>query len=605
MSFLLKSLFLLTPLLLFFLCSCKKQESSSQQTIPLTAPVTKRIIEQDTGYIPVLDSIPSTLSLNTLQLKAFYKWWGNRWEDMWTDLEIEHKDSLTLVHLKFSPNFNFIKSLKTPGNLRYQQYIHEQPLRFTCFTDPDTLNELNMPMLTSEASRRLFDQEDSIFLIFSYEHFYELKQNYARNLMCHIFYNYPERKYVLKILDTSGQEHGSIDLFSAGAYPAKSFAINIAIPSSLQVIQRHHEYNEKTGLMREDSSEYKRVFIDTTGTVYDWTTRLVPPQKYCSPVPPDSTFDPHFHVHQDRIRSTPLPYSMQKDILHIKSLEDHEYPFVYRYSTYQFPLFYFQFLIADMADQVLYTVANVSHSTMLVLADKKGKILAAREITPQIRRIDYDYDQFYGRIARDGTIHLVNPYNIPDTLGEMKVVGNNINSTVPRFKALTMPISKLDSYFSYSDVWEYSQGRMENLYEKLSNLKQFPDSIYSCIKEIATANGGQFAGKNYSIMHPSNDLTYLVVYQEGNVDGYLSMYIIDKNNVMQNHYLHLAGGGGDEGDYWRTTGVFLNDSTYTSTGISCSYESHCDSTILIHNIHSDGTITVDEDKTQWYRKPYH
>lgn len=564
-------------------------------------------MEQDTGYVPVLDSIPATLKLNLLQFRAFHKWWDSRWEYMWADIRSEYQDSIYLVHISMKPNFQFIRSLKTPSLLRYQQYINSHDFRFACLTDPDILDALKLPLLKSEASLKLFKQPDSIFLIQSYEHYFELKSYKKRNLMCHIFYNHPEQSYELKIIDTLLNVSGSAVLFKADPDTSISYDIHIPMPSTIQVIQHHRQYNEQTGFIRHDSFEIKRLFIDSLGSVHDWSAARISPAKYCSTMPLDSTFDYHFHGHLDRIKSSPVTLNMQEDILDVLSLDDPSFPYAPKYYSEPLSIFYFQYLISDNSDLTLFSISNpYTNSMILVLSDENSKIRDAIELNPVRKNNDYTWSrtEISGKLTSDQTIYILDRYETRDTLNKIFISEGKIHSTRKPLQPLTMPVSNLDPYFSFTDKRVFTSDSIENIYQNVLQLKQFPDSVYKCLQEMALQNGGHFFGKNYSITHPSNGLTYLMVVQEGNVEVYLSMYIIDQHNVMRNEYVQLAGGGGDEGDYWGSYGHFVNDSTYHITSKACAYESICDSTLRIFHILSNGKILVDESENRKYRLPY-
>ena len=492
-----------------------------------------------------------------------------------------------------------------PSHFRYSQYIQPNDFWFNCITDPDSLSTHNIPMITKDACMRWFGQTDSVYLMYSYGHYYEWQYSRSSNLTCHVFYNHPERSYIFKTIDTSGQVAHSIFLFKADKDTATSYLINIPIASSLQVRKRHHYYNSATGRLRMDSVEIKRVFVHTSGDLHHWNAAKVLPEKFCYPVPADSTFDAELHGYTDKVRSAPLPLHLERSIIRNLSRKGNNILNMSGSARNPDSLFYFQYLVSKTAETILYTIVNASTGRIvLVLSDERGNPLDAMVVNPEFRSLHDSWPIISARLGRDRNIHLVNMYEIRDTIGELYVTDTEILSTQRTFPPLTMPVSDFNSYFSYSNRKVFDENLKDTIFSNIPDSKQFPDSIFNCMQEMMQHNGGIFYGKNYGFRNLSNGLIYLFVVQTGNLDGYMSMYIVNQDNIMQNEYIILAGGGGDEGDYWSSTGYFVNDTSYLSFSKSCSYESHCDSTVTTYHIAATGEIKVDKNETLRFRVPY-
>ena len=131
----------------------------------------------------------------------------------------------------------------------------------------------------------------------------------------------------------------------------------------------------------------------------------------------------------------------------------------------------------------------------------------------------------------------------------------------------------------------------------------FPDSIYNYLKEYATANGGGFGGKNYSIKTTSLGLTYWIMYSHNEEGSGLNLLVITKENQLLPYGLTLTSLWVDEIDENHRYGKFLNDSTYLQTSVTSIGGIQCDSTITAYRFLKTGKVLIDETLSGFYNKP--
>ncbi len=597
-------------LFLFSLVSCQKQESSKieeQKRVYASSPKTevskdeKVRVNPTLVFYPLMKNVPCSFALKPEQLHDFIDFFYSGSFTIWFNYNIAGTDSLVHINISIKPTFGFIKNFLNNSYYRFRNNIDYSPPCITAITNPDSLSEMNIPMLTQESCKSLFNESDSVYLFYSLEHYSKPSVYFPRLMLQHLFYNHHQKSFVLMSLDTLGQLIDSMTLFNLTDSTSK-FVLRFPIPSAIQVI-KHTTQRKQDYYFTEDSFEIKRIYTSISGKIYNWTDTMISLDKYSYKIPFDSTFDKQLHW-DTLMAAVPLPlnseliikkYQLDTYNTHSKNLYFGNRPSLDLYSidySIQFD------------NKIHGIVFDVKDESFLALFNEDGVIQDTRNMSQnEVFLPEHTWTNSHGKLSSNHRIYLIDIHNQTDTMDGWEIKENKIVSLFQKTRILTFPYGYLDDYFPAVNEKIFDFENLNTAFSFEENGKSFPDSILTCIQEVAKMNGTNFYGKNYSIHHTSNGLTYLVLYHEGEVESRLDLMVIDQDNILLNGSYPLAGGGGDEGDYSISKGYFINDSTYFQIGKSCYYETKCDSFVNIVRISNKGKI-ISDDQSKYYELPY-
>lgn len=585
------------------LISCQKPQSPAQ-IIPESQfdyPQSQVYDESNRfrSYFPLMKEVPTTFTLSANKLSEFDEFFKGFRYSIWFNYESEKLDTFVRINIKINRAFSFINRFENKSYSRFGYNYLESILFIREYTNPDSLAARSIPMVTREACRTLFNVEDSVYLIHSFSH-YSNRMDYpysVQPILQHLFYNHPQKTFIWMTMDTTSNR--VIDKETLCSIPDTNtyFVFRFPIPSALQIIQ--HTIDRMPDLsFIEDSFELKRIYTSITGNIFDWTDTIVSLVKLSNPFPRDSIMDSRIYE-DSMMRSVPLPLNIEasvKRFLSEKSYSESVDVFGYL-SKPALDLFTIEHAIR-FSNKTTGIVLGVKEHKILVLFDDHWQVTDARymsifeEILPT-----YALKYSIGKLMANNDIQiLVNEVDaMPSDI--WKIMEHKIVSIRKEQVPLTLPFSQLDQYFPYKNVTTFD---MEAVSAHYSDMLIFPDSVLACLKESIPYGIFLSSGRNYSITHASNGLTYWFLYGGGELQASVEMMIVDQQNTLRRGSFTVASAGGDEGDYAYSRGWFTNDSTYYMTGKSCSGDIACDSFMHVYHISSNGKINRDFSLSKHY-----
>lgn len=589
--------FSLYCILICLIFSCRNVDSKVSD-VHETEPVTYDREEEKQEnpvqiFYSLLKDVPCSFKLKSDQLKDFSDFFNSFPFTQWFAFNSVLEDSLVRIDVRINPSFSFVDSFHQQSYFRSGYSFSGQVFTLKAISDPDTLSVRHIPMLNKRACRSLFNQPDSVYLFYSFpqklDPYNPNKVNWSWR---HLFYNHHRASYVWMSIDTSGQIIDSVTLCT---YPDTNSSFEFLIPtlSAIQVI-RQNRWKLPNNDYKEISYEEKRFYIEPEGKIHDWTSPSISMEKYCQSIPEDSTFNHHM-MNYTWVEAVPLPLDLEVQVnkVLLDSYNAHTKQ-ILAWPDINGGLRYFLNSIQFMNGTTGIIIGSLDQS-MLVVFDKSWKVRDAGYISYVENNAMESYA--FGRLSPDLHIYRINNYVDMDTLDEWVIERNKIISVTRKQPMLTVPYSDLDQYFPFKEVREFDMRVIGNRFPETN---YFPDSVSECLNEVMKLNGDAFYGRNYSVTHASNGLTYYTFLSEGEVSMRLNMRILDQNNVFRRGTFELASSGGDEGFYAGTWGKFVNDSTYMQTGISGYDGITVDSSITIFRISHNGLIFIDSDLSEIY-----
>jgi hypothetical protein len=590
---------------LFFI-ACQNRKAEIENCPPCIEIIPdQRLLALSSEPYPRITSLPCSFKLNKEQFRLLNFEIQGRKDKVFLDINTQMIDSFYHVSISAIPHYSFFTGFLQAISLSpYPGITNWDELFIKCYFDVDILYSKGYPILSTEVVDEYLHTSDSIIILYSNTEYFKNNPDESDNIYLFILLNVNKRTSECVTFDSIGNLIDRQTIFNASD-TISSYSIYVPKPSTVRVVKTNKILYPEKGYYQLDSTEINRFYINRTGHIFNWTNNISASGSYCIPPPPDSIMDPISNPFKNSV-FVPLSLKMEKQLKWI--LDRTRYTIRYFELNSNVDLtYFFSYPVFQENGFHYFTVQdNAFNQFILVSADSKGNIKDAYNLL--YSKTLFPIEDFKDRIAQIGrnkNIYTLKRSSFRDTIDIVTWQDEKINTLGTPTRFLTVPFSDLENYFPRKDLKIFN---IESFSDSLSypeNNPMFPDTIESCLQEMAAFNGGNLFGRPFCIHHSTNGLTYWMMLYYGNLGSSIVLFVVNKDNVLQNSFLTLSSSEGDEGDYGYSKGEFTQDSLYRLVSFSHQggqYQTTEDSTIHHFIISSTGKIILDHQRTEIYTR---